>query len=341
MGEDSVPRLRRGSSFTRRPTEGEGRLRTLRRGSSFIGRRPEGEVGGEESSVPALRRGALKSSTGLLRAGTFAFESAGAGAEEENKVVDEEGDGGEMREFESVDGGEGAKQVCGMCAGCGVGSKAMPPWAPERLKGMSEGERVAVWRELQQKEEMGRLEKELRRKRLKDMEEVERRTEIRRGEELVEEEVEEKEVGPGEDSGRMDELEIVDLGTDKSRSSSRGSRRRSRSSLSGEDVSESVKDWKGRKERGSDEECGQCEELEGKVKDLEEQLGVLREVVTVCGNEEVNEEVKKPKSWKNKVMSAYFGTSVGTDKQRLKQEVDALRKATNFLFRKLQNGEAR
>lgn len=235
---------------------------------------------------------------------------------------------------------QGEKRVCGMCAACGVGLKAMPPWAPERLKMMSEEERAVVWRELQHKEERGRLEKELRMKRLRDMEEVERRMEMKRAEEWVDEDVDGKDGPTGTDVLRMDELETVDLGTDKSRSNSRESRRRSRSSLSGEDASASVKDWKGRRGRGLYEQCGQCDELEGKVKDLEEQLGVLREVVTMCGSGEGVEQEKKPKSWKDKVISAYFGSSVETEKQRLKQEVDALRKATDFLFQKLQKGQA-
>lgn len=267
-------------------------------------------------------------------------------------------DAGEMQGVSSVDQEEKGTSVCGMCSACGVGLKGMPPWAPERLKMMTEEERADVWREFHQKEERGRLERELRMKRLKDTEEMERRMENRRGKgKVMEQENTEREqekrretvtvVGPGVDLGDMDESRSVDLGKGRLRRrdsiGSRGSRvsRRSRSSANEEDISGEVENHKGRGGMALDSECGQCNDLEGKVRDLEEQLGVLEEVVTMCGEGDADEKEKKPKTWKDKVMSAYYGSSGGTEKQRLKQEVEALRKATDFLFQKLQESDTK
>lgn len=117
-------------------------------------------------------------------------------------------------------------------------------------------------------------------------------------------------------------------------------------------------------------DCAQCDDLQARVRDLEEQLGVLREVVKIsAGNklgngaekdgakehqhlqrddkctrvshDEQNTAPKKNKSWRDRVLGAYFANTAGTsEKARLKQEVEALRKATNFLFNKLQESDA-
>lgn len=250
-----------------------------------------------------------------------------------------------------------------MCSGCSVGIKAMPPWAPERLATMTPAERGAVFRDLQHKEERGHLEAELRKKRLSDMQAVATRLDERRAggrQELESESVSEERVSDGKvfSEDYDEELESVDLGTENAsvKSGDRPSRRRSRgvgtataSAGSSEsigvddaDISAAVQDGKGKSRRARlEEDCAQCGDLEGKVKDLEEQLGVLREVVGMCGQpSDKTVEEKKPKSWKDKVISAYFGASaVGNERSRLRAEVEALRKATDFLFHKLQPHE--
>eukprot|EP00177_Eucheuma_denticulatum_P002690 GFKZ01004831.1.p1 GENE.GFKZ01004831.1~~GFKZ01004831.1.p1 ORF type:complete len:429 (-),score=81.95 GFKZ01004831.1:301-1587(-) len=362
--EQSKPRLRRGSSFTRaRPNDGAPQGR-LRRGSSFVGRRSGGEGSGGDAAgdaagedvVSTLRRSSRTSR--LPRAGTFAFGSERMNADSEGKGgLEEVGrDAVEMQGVSSVDLEQKGRSICGMCSGCGVGLKGMPPWAPERLKLMTEEERADVWREFNQKEERGRLERELRVKRLKDTEEMERRMEKRRDKGNAEEKErmqreEETQssavtaMGPGGDLGDISESQSVDLRKGRLRRSdtigSRGSRvsRRRRSNASGGDISGEAENHKGK--GALDSECGQCNDLEGKVRDLEEQLGVLEEVVTMCGEGDADEKEKKPKTWKDKVMSAYYGSSGGTEKQRLKQEVEALRKATDFLFQKLQESDTK
>lgn len=365
--EDSpvpVPRLRRGSSFvgsrarTSQTEEAATPTLQLRRGAS---RRSDaaGQGGGGASARPPSRR--------LPRAGTFAFGSSSALPD---VASGRGGDGGsqtgneDVRRASETDRKERVVRTCGMCSGCGVGVKGMPPWAPERLAMMTAAERSAVFRDLQHKEERGRLEAELRKKRLSDMEAVRNRLEIRRG---GREELENESASEGRRSGsrgeedEFGELESVDLGTElgSQRSGSRTSKRRSRSGSTGEgefgeDISAAVEERGEGKKKGRgrrlDDDCAQCGELEGKVQDLEEQLGMLREVVSMCGDgSERGEdgkggthEDKKPKTWKDKVISAYFGGSaVGNNERgRLRAEVDALRKATDFLFQKLQqNGK--
>ena len=101
------------------------------------------------------------------------------------------------------------------------------------------------------------------------------------------------------------------------------------------------------------EDCNQCDDLEGKVKDLEEQLDVLREVVKMCAEQDEKEseskessnesgvqlqrEKRKGKTWMGKIASAYYGSSTAAnERNKLKDEVEALRKATDLLFKKMQ-----
>lgn len=74
----------------------------------------------------------------------------------------------------------------------------------------------------------------------------------------------------------------------------------------------------------SDGDCGRCEELEGRVQGLEEMLGVLRGVLEEGGEE-------KKAGWLE-----YFGRGGGQEKGRLRKEVEALQKATDFLVEKLE-----
>lgn len=367
--EDSpvpAPRLRRGSSFVASrartsQTEDVSPTLQLRRGASRRSNAAAGHGTGGAGARPSSRR--------LPRAGTFAFGSSGALPD---VVAGRDGDGGSLTSNEDVrrpsetDRKERGERTCGMCSGCGVGLKGMPPWAPERLAVMTTAERSAVFRDLQHKEERGRLEAELRKKRLSDMEAVRNRLEKRRGGRV---ELENESASEGRRSGSRAEeedfyeLESVDLGTElgSQRSGSRTSKRRSRSANGstgeeefGADISAAVEE-KGEGKKGRvrgrrlDEDCAQCGELEGKVQDLEEQLGVLREVVSMRGDGsergedgKSSEDDKKPKTWKDKVISAYFGGSTvsNSERSRLRGEVDALRKATDLLFQKLQqNGK--
>lgn len=92
-------------------------------------------------------------------------------------------------------------------------------------------------------------------------------------------------------------------------------------------------------------ECHECDELDSKVMALEEQLNVLREVVNECSQKENLDDSafviekkleKKGKGWMGKIASAYYGNSTSsTERSRLRAEMDALRNATDFLFQKL------
>lgn len=104
-----------------------------------------------------------------------------------------------------------------------------------------------------------------------------------------------------------------------------------------------------------DIDCAQCDDLEARVVDLEEQLGVLREVVKISAGDADNRRVSETgsldeamkakqnlnKNWKDRLVNTYFGANGNTaaERAKLKAEVDALRKATNFLFSKLQESD--
>lgn len=337
------PSLPRAGTFrTARPRS----FAATKRTSTFVSR-PKSYAGeGNEASqengvyVPRLRRAGSfhrraemmegVDSVRLRRAGSFTKKSEGNGEVTLRRQGSFKGDVGTMEEVrgerrlslrtpkagegdieDSQAGEDGPRKTCGMCSGCQVGIKAFPLWAPERLKKMDAEEKETVLMELRLKEEKGRLERELRKKRLKDRMELEERVESKRGSYGVD---------MVDESGLREELESVDLG--------------------GERVEESKEVVS---KRALEDGCGHCDVFEEKVKDLEEQLGVLREVVRMCGDEEEDGNSsgggKKPKTWKDKVMSAYFGGVGVNEKARLKQEVDALRKATDFLFQKLQNGD--
>lgn len=367
---------------------------------------------------------------------------------------------------------EGGKAVCGMCGNCAgggmldgggsgghsaPGSKAsnMPPWAPERLALMTESERVVVLRKLQAKEELGRLDRELREKQLKDrIQREERMKQVGKDDApiVVQEEdahkapvvsqeepvckvpgIGQEEPAPcaeaasiskiSEASTTGKQLEEADISRDGVPSDCTGtlesdledevSVRRGRVPripLGGVDVPsvatvppaandvdvplDTVADTEHIRlgpnptmpavegagvgsnvhspayvdvevtsavghdcllgTEGSDgisPSCGHCELLEGKVRDLEEQLDVLRGVVSISSGHpgsnngaDVSDDgnVAKKSSWKSKVMSAYYGNGSSaslSERARLKEEVEALRKATDFLFARLQEAD--
>jgi hypothetical protein len=92
---------------------------------------------------------------------------------------------------------------------------------------------------------------------------------------------------------------------------------------------------------GGNGSCPSCEVLEFKVRGLEEQLAVLRGVVEMSGHE-AGAPAKKTNSWRSKMLNVYNGNSGGVsanERARLREEVEALRKATDFLFAKLQEAD--
>lgn len=462
---DDAPRLRRGSSFVgavpgvapEEPAAATSVRPALRRGAA--GARRESPVSGAASGAE------VGATNALPRAGTFAFGSGGfrgsLRADIREQSVARATDKGTGKPVgpdvwvptvEGKDAGSGdvfrkgevggRAEVCGMCGSCGVGLKGMPPWAPERLKVMRVEERAVVMAEMHQKEEMGRLEAELRRKSLKDrlaLEELEISdgggTDITAGDvadggsagpaenahfsrvpstDVVDADGSSDGNGDSEVVGKVDDgatmakrgdlvdvdrwrdghaahkeeeidgnveeyaevdddLESVDLGTEKefgsgqtgsSRSIKRRSRSRSRSTVEtqvdysgdfNDDISCDVHDAhpRSRVPLTTVVDCSQCDGLETKVRDLEEQLDVLREVVKMSADpegaaagdadgeqERADDARKKGRSWKDKVMSAYYGSaSAASERTRLREEVEALRKATDFLFNKLQQAD--
>lgn len=224
------------------------------------------------------------------------------------------------------------------------------------MKNLTEEERETVRVEMRAKEEMGRLEAELRRQRVEDMAAVGRRLDKRRARgELVSED------GSGTVSGtvseearvgasigdNVEELESVDLG-DEPRNKGGVRKKRSRpgddGGMMGEDISGPVG---GSSVRGRmlEEDCGFCEGLDNKVSDLEQQLDVLKEVVKWCSNQEETAKqeledenaLKRSQTWMDKIANAYYGHSASAgERSRLKEELDVLRKATDFMFQKLQ-----
>lgn len=315
LDSDNVPRLRRGSSFVSRDTDGKPRLRRSRRIDE-----PEPRAFGH-----------VESTSSLPRAGTFAYGMAKA-----PPVM------AELKEASSTDKMP-RKNVCGMCSSCMTGANAMPRWAPERLKMLSEEERDVVVREMQHNEEKGRLEAELRKKRVDDMQAVASRLQAKRSrngratrEQLATDTASSSEyvTKPSADS----ELESIDLtATIRYDGNSQASSAEPLSARAGLPLPTVRREHR---LRG----CQTCSELEIMVNDLEEQLAVLRDVTKLCiDNEQADkvdeEEAKRAhgKGWMGKIASAYYGSAAAAnEKQRLKEEVDALKKATDFLFQKLQ-----
>lgn len=436
---------------------------SLPRGHTFRAPRRDGkDMGGEApGDISDIRGGDGTKHVPLPRAGTFAFGASAApaaAAEIERARVEarakelaaaEDADLFRKRpsDIELKEALEGNKAVCGMCGNCsgggsldgggggtssGSGSSGkasnMPPWAPERLSLMSANEQSVVMRKLQAKEELGRLDRELREKQLRDrilreeraktvlaneeagleattagavaashvdrdFEKPEASLDERPVDESPTERSGEQSVDPGlGESDLEDEVSIrrgraprkdhvtipssseagrpstenddVGLdamaGTEQIRLDSSAGASPGASSPSGLDAevvdNAAISSGQVRLNghdcmAGETVECGQCELLESKVRDLEEQLVVLRDVVSMShgkpgspsgdGASEDGTMVKKS-SWKSKVMNAYYGngsTSSSSERTLLKEEVEALRKATDFLFTRLQEAD--
>lgn len=451
------------------------------------GPQASGGLSNSGSKKPAVPRRSLP------RAGTFAY----GGALRTAKSVEEEQQEARARAKAANDADifkrvpsdltADAKAVCGMCGNCGGGgSKSMPPWAPERLERMSPSERESVMRKFRAKEELGRLDRELRDKQHKDRmqqeerenEEIRKRAEAQMKEAELnaaaglagkleklepDEEVDALEAavarveaalvdaedtavaadsdttagdgegdntaaGPLEEDdnslnakradsvfledvvqtrrpirrgqGRMspvapkpdDDSDALDAALNDSILSSgsmnlnvgddgpspqsvkrdRQYQRIEKPSLENtlalhsvdlpfENDRTSSPPSKRTQDCPSDEVCDhgedaatcmQCDLLEQKVQDLEEQLKVLREVVELSNRntsgadeEQESAENARKTTWRTRVMDAYFGSNkngaTSSERARLKTEVDALRKATDFLFAKLQEADQR
>lgn len=395
---NTLPRLRRGPSFVSQSADfsapkpaynnarkSDAYVPQLRRGVSTrkaasASKKNAPSASEATISVPpgptsAMRRSSRVSPSGLPRAGTFAYGSpskAGTNANHTPSSASSVSSAATtpIRRASSTDKIVREKLTCGMCSSCcGEGISGMPPWAPERLKLLSEEERHLVLEGMRMKEELGRIEAGLREKRVRDMAIVERRLESQRAR---------KELGVGASSENTsgdvsedtkqtsdgtpvgsEDLESVDLADEPKRLRSQGGRSqggrsqasRKRNNHSGtegdptqdDDLTAPVEGMRGRKQV---DDCGFCEKYEEKVADLEHQLDILKEVVKLCSfneeaskkeQEEMQRSLKKNKSWMGKIANAYYGHSASAgERTRLKEEVEVLRKATDYLFQKLQ-----
>lgn len=92
------------------------------------------------------------------------------------------------------------------------------------------------------------------------------------------------------------------------------------------------------------EDCDECDLLEARLKDLEKQLAVLRDVVKVTSTANPrpsSHHGKKQVAWHERVLGTFAGAVAGSETQKLKEEVTALRKATNTLFSQIQDAGAK
>lgn len=244
----------------------------------------------------------------------------------------------------------------------------MPVWAPERFKKLSAEDQETVLVEMRTKEEMGKLDSEMRRERVEEIAAVGRRLDKRRaraelvsedGSATVSEETRTVADASAVDGEPLRDLESVDLVDDVGRAGRSSMRKRkSRGSVrghvgTGDDIRGPVGAANGGigggrvagRQGDSVDDCGFCESLEVKVRNLEEQLDVLKEVVQWCSDQEevtqkeIEDEFvqKRSQTWMDKIASAYYGnTASAGERSRLREEVDILRKATDFMFKKLQ-----
>lgn len=94
----------------------------------------------------------------------------------------------------------------------------------------------------------------------------------------------------------------------------------------------------------SSDDCSECDALENRLKDLEEQLGVLRNVVKASSPTHPRAsslDGGKKTAWHERVLGTFAGAPPGSETYKLKEEVGMLRKATNTLFSKLQDADTK
>lgn len=387
------PRLRRGSSFAdvnarsiepsseATPPQAQQAPR-LRRGSTRIsttGTQASLDAGtGQHAKILSnetfLRRvNADDAANSLPRAGTFAYGAAGRGSVElpaflnrplaatpsATSALPSPLTHAENQKQPALEGDNRADITCGMCGSCRTGSKAMPPWAPERLREMSAEERKAVLVELRAKEEMGRLDAELRNQRLKELQDVGKRVNHRRQESNHSDNVSDTTSANSRREDRDSESQSMRL---------RGPRRKRRNQVDksdglkiadteddgddhengNEDNYDGEKIKMGAIDSENEQDCGLCDSLEDKVTSLEQQLEVLREVVKLCSQNEAvllkekeqaeaDKSLKRSKTWMGRIPNPFQSKSISSsERSKLREEVDVLRKATDYLFQKLE-----
>ena len=278
--------------------------------------------------------------------------------------------------------------VCGMCGNCREGIAALPEWAPERLAKMSPDERRMVSMNMRAKEEAGKIASEIRKRNLQNGIVGDtnagnaatpngsaggKRPPLRRHSSRLS-----AVLAPGNNSDARRRPKFV------AKPSPERAQLQQHLSLSDEDddrdlsknkvevkpvvvdevekltlpkprVETTEMDIFGASDSDTAVDCADCDHLEERVKDLEEQLGVLREVVKVSGGgdpavsansdsldlESAASKGKKKVAWHERVLGTFVGAPPGSETARLKDEVGALRKATNILFEKLQNSDAK
>lgn len=272
---------------------------------------------------------------------------------------------------------------CGMCGNCRTGLKALPPWAPERLKEMNEEERATTTAEFRAKQRMGKLDKELREERLKKgltAKSTRRGRGINGGDGLRRTDGAADRGGRGrgrrahvtkgrgdkggvidgvggdmdadtfvenDDDRDIDDDTVVDSSDEDDEVDER--RVRGRGKDQREDL---IVDVLGIEDE-NDDDCGICDSLEGKVESLEQQLEVLREVVKLCSHNEAelqkerveaDKSLKRSKTWIGRIANPFQNAANATaasERSKLKEEVDVLRKATDFLFQKLEESSVK
>lgn len=100
-----------------------------------------------------------------------------------------------------------------------------------------------------------------------------------------------------------------------------------------------------------EESCAFCDSIESKMESLEQQLEVLREVVKLCTHNEQElqreralsseKSLKRSKTWIGRIPNPFnnaghSSSASASTRIKLREEVDALRKATDILFQKLE-----
>ncbi len=270
--------------------------------------------------------------------------------------------------------------VCGMCGNCREGG--MPDWAPERLAKMTPDERRMVLMNVRAKEEAGKIASEIRRRNLENgIVGVQpnnanpadgapgnhpQRPPVRRQSSRLS-----AVLAPGNNSDARRRPKFVAKPSPERTHHPRPhedvpppvSVERNKAvddevqevALPKPKVPETEMDIFGASDSDTAVDCADCDHLEIRVKDLEEQLGVLREVVKVSGGDpavssasdslDIDSSMvgkgKKKVAWHERVLGTFVGAPPGSETARLKDEVGALRKATNVLFEKLQSADAK
>lgn len=336
-----------------------------------------GMSGNTAGGTTFLRRATRNEAIGALpRAGTFAFgavttNEAPSATSFETRLTGTKPSVHTQPVFQSQienqsaathESDERANRTCGMCGSCRTGSKALPPWAPERLREMSEEDRMTVLAELRAKEEMGRLDAELRVKKIKSKNNDGQKHQDQGHIQIS---------LPAHDIRESSAFCAPEKQTNRMASHSHKPRRRNRpttSTTSNYDVEDDNDNSNiaaeanteaddtdekmvatGSENKLIDKDCEVCDSLEEKVVSLEQQLEMLREVVKLCSQNEAallkekeqaeaEKSLKRSKTWIGRIPNPFQSSATASsERSKLKEEVDVLRKATDYLFQKLES----